>query len=364
MRYITYTSIRNVILLVILFILSFVFVPQFGDVSKGGTDWNTTKFPVPVYVRFGGGYFNFPDLVEAVQLQVNKEMEQVPELGIQLLVIDELKRGLQDQSHVKDHDENEYYVELVFSQENSLSIDPNYPRLYHSYNLESIHSNDLPFLVTQSIIYHLLSPELNIFKQGLTGSNESQYKILIMMDDTISSQVLFQFRSLLDSYISKFEGLFDLSIDFIINKAPFNKSSMSDLCEFNETLDTVGKMNFNAANNIENIRNIQSFSISQLKSISNDTMLWLDFMSPVIETMLGLPFHPSNNLGLKIMSLKRFRTIQYMKDIEQKDKASKSKLKQLVNLIMNDPLGDWSFFYSEAKTFYTAGKVKKGPSHI
>lgn len=359
MIYIDNVYFRNIIVPLIVLIFPFLFGPHGSDLQilKGQFDWDEIRLPIPVYVRFGGGHFNFPDLVEATQLQIDAETEHISEMKIKLLLVDELnlKQQNPDNNNLESPSSNKYSIELVFSGENTVAIDPELLKVYHSFNLESIHSNDLPFLITQSIIYHLFSPEFHVFKNGITDLDETKFKVLIIMDDTISDSQFVQFQTLIASYVSKIDGLFNLEIEFIglessVKNFFLEESNLSTLFTYASTLDEFVDKNLVTTDKVEdssNNTNVQFF-IGQLKKLSNDPEIWLDSMTSIIEELLRLPVHPTNNIALKAMSLRRFKTLQYIKATQNKD----STLQNLVDRIFNEPLGDWSLFYFEAKQLY------------
>lgn len=362
MNYINNVYFRNIIVPLVVLIFPFLFGPQGSDlqVPKGQFNWDEIGITIPVYVRFGGGHFNFPDLVEATQLQIDAEIEHISEMKIKLLLVDELDLKQQnpdddDNNNLESLSSNKYSIELVFSGENTVAIDPELLKVYHSFNLESIHSNDLPFLITQSVIYHLFSPEFHVFKNGITDLDERKFKVLIIMDDTISVTQFLQFQTLIASYVSKIDGLFNLEIEFVglessLRSFFLDKSNLTTTFTYACTLDEFVDKNLDTTDKVEdssNNTNVQMF-IGQLKKLSNDPEIWLDSMTSIIEELLRLPVHPTNNIALKTMSLRRFKTLQYIKATQPKD----STLQNLVDRIFNEPLGDWSLFYFEAKQLY------------
>lgn len=97
--------------------------------------------------------FNFPDLVDATQIQIDAELPYVTNRSIAVNFLDNLRGDIPKER-------TNYSVELVLSRDNSLAVSPDGLTAYVFYSYESIQSNDLPYLITQTILYHLLKSEV------------------------------------------------------------------------------------------------------------------------------------------------------------------------------------------------------------
>ncbi|ODV80235.1 uncharacterized protein CANTADRAFT_49948, partial [Suhomyces tanzawaensis NRRL Y-17324] len=118
---------------------------------------------IPIHLMFGDKGFAFPDLIPATQLQLDYHITQMyPSSPFRLQLVDNLKSSLQvgGTININDWGKNNYVVELVHGEENEIFLDPNLMKVTLFYTLASIHSNDLPFLVTQTIMDHLSIAEL------------------------------------------------------------------------------------------------------------------------------------------------------------------------------------------------------------
>ncbi|EAZ62759.1 predicted protein, partial [Scheffersomyces stipitis CBS 6054] len=110
----------------------------------------------PVLLQFGDEGFNFPDLVPSVQKQVNSELNELTSKNVQVRLIDNLQNG------TTLNKKDVFTVELLHSTDNSAALDSIELKAYVYYTLKSIHSNDLPYYITQVILFHLLQPELTL----------------------------------------------------------------------------------------------------------------------------------------------------------------------------------------------------------
>ncbi|RCK63150.1 hypothetical protein Cantr_10256 [Candida viswanathii] len=108
---------------------------------------------IPVAIAFdkGSEWFNFPDLVPATQIQIDAELPLLTNKTLAVQLLDNLSGG---------NHSSEYSVELVLSRDSSLALSPDGHTAYVLYSYESIQSNDLPYLITQTILYHLLTLEI------------------------------------------------------------------------------------------------------------------------------------------------------------------------------------------------------------
>ena len=97
-------------------------------------------------------YFNFPDLVAATQIQIDSELRYITNSSVNVQLVDNLNNPKPQK----------YSVDLVLSRDNSLGISSDGLKGYVLYSYDAIHSNDLPYLIVQTILYHLLKFEIPI----------------------------------------------------------------------------------------------------------------------------------------------------------------------------------------------------------
>lgn len=120
---------------------------------------------IEVELWFADRGFNFPDLVEAAQIQIDHRLEAMnlaPETRI--VVVDKLdvytKRGKEEYKLWTDMSKEKYSIALKLSKDMGLLIDNNDKVAWLLYTPAAVDSNDLPYYVTQAAVDHLLSDEL------------------------------------------------------------------------------------------------------------------------------------------------------------------------------------------------------------
>lgn len=133
-----------------------IFLPWawIGFQNTRSSDIRPTK-SIPVSINFekDSEYFNFPDLVAATQIQIDSELRYITNSSVNVQLVDNLNNP---KNHTK------YSVDLVLSRDNFLGISSDGLKGYVLYSYEAIHSNDLPYLIVQTILYHLLKFEIPI----------------------------------------------------------------------------------------------------------------------------------------------------------------------------------------------------------
>lgn len=133
-----------------------IFLPWawIGFQNTRSSDIRPTK-SIPVSINFekDSEYFNFPDLVAATQIQIDSELRYITNSSVNVQLVDNLNNP---KNHTK------YSVDLVLSRDNFLGISSDGLKGYVLYSYDAIHSNDLPYLIVQTILYHLLKFEIPI----------------------------------------------------------------------------------------------------------------------------------------------------------------------------------------------------------
>ncbi|KAG7661012.1 uncharacterized protein J8A68_005532 [[Candida] subhashii] len=155
----TLRLIKRIIYLIII-ILIIIGPILWYSITRAYSDSFKTSFPIiiPVGIQFGNEQFNFPDLVEATQLQVTQELRYLTDKHVKVKLYDYLSPV----AEVK----TPYTIELVLSDQTHMGMNEDGKRAYVFYTLDSIYSNDLPFLITQTILYHLLKPQIEIINKS------------------------------------------------------------------------------------------------------------------------------------------------------------------------------------------------------
>lgn len=115
----------------------------------------TTSSTIDVLIGFDkqSEQFNFPDLVKATQIQIDAELPYVTNRSLSVHLLDNLCGDIPVY-------QTNYSVELVLSRDNSLAVSSDGQIAYVYYSYEAIQSNDLPYMITQTILYHLLKSEV------------------------------------------------------------------------------------------------------------------------------------------------------------------------------------------------------------
>lgn len=118
-------------------------------------DITTTPSTIDVSIGFDkqSEQFNFPDVVEATQIQIDAELPYVTNRSLSIHLLDNLRGDIPVY-------QTNYSVELVLSRDNSLAVSSDGQIAYVYYSYVAIQSNDLPYLITQTILYHLLKSEV------------------------------------------------------------------------------------------------------------------------------------------------------------------------------------------------------------
>lgn len=116
----------------------------------------------------------FPDLSEAVQVQVDHELHRMNQDPAERLVVDWNVTLIND----KPPSEDDHVLILQVGDGEGISINEHKRETTLFYTLESVKNNDLPFFITQSLLYHIFDQELKSFQvknQNIKSINSIQY---------------------------------------------------------------------------------------------------------------------------------------------------------------------------------------------
>lgn len=100
--------------------------------------------------------FKFPDLAEAVQIQVDSELHKMQQDPNERLIVD------WNVTLVEEHCDVEFVIKAGDSE--GIVIDEIEQTATLFFTLESIKNNDLPFFIAQSLLYHLFDSEIQLLK--------------------------------------------------------------------------------------------------------------------------------------------------------------------------------------------------------
>jgi len=113
----------------------------------------------------------FPDLAEATQIQIDHELVRMSEDPNERLIVDWNITLRFDEPGPDD-----YVVFLELGDGEGIAVDPMERETVLYYTLGSIKNNDLPFFITQTILYHIYNSELDLLKEKNQGKNINSIK--------------------------------------------------------------------------------------------------------------------------------------------------------------------------------------------
>ncbi|CUM56301.1 unnamed protein product [Debaryomyces fabryi] len=264
---------------------------------------------IPIFVRFGDKGFNFPDLIEATQMELDYELYKTVNTNWRFKLIDEL---VSNRSYA---DDENYILELTHSDDNFVIVEPNMYKAQVHYSQASVHANDLPFFMTQATLEHLVSAEIELLR--LLNSSEKP----IDMPSIDAKIIIVGLES------KRFEQIFEE------NFAPL-KSLMTEalgLSNINITMTALESLNY------ENVTNSTDFAYYVYSDVHNkpfipnktiypncisyihndsltneDATHLISKISEELKNVLGLPRNPMNNLGIKLHAMKRYLTLKVL----------------------------------------------------
>lgn len=231
---------------------------------------------IPVHINFAEPGFNFPDLIRASQLQLDHELYKLFPHGspISITLIDNLRNTYNESDKVN------YQINLILSNENSVAVDSDYLAAFVFYNLATVHANDLPFFITQSVIYHLLSPDIELLQQGFDHPFEYKTNFLVnlMVSPPLSLQLQQSVSAQLKNFTELLQPVANVSILYL-------DEPLSD-----------------AINIRYNLKLVEGFTEETLGDL-------IKLTTRQIHTVMGIPHNPSNNLPLKLLSVARAKSL-------------------------------------------------------
>ncbi|RLV89285.1 hypothetical protein JA1_005225 [Spathaspora sp. JA1] len=265
------------------------------------------SFPITIQVsvQFAGDVsFQFPDLIEATQFQIDTEMCNLTNNSLKIELI----------NNFDGNNPSLYSVDLIHGNKNSLGISINSLKAYVFYTLESVHSNDLPFIIAQTVLRHLIRPEIDMINRPLT------------------------------------ESITD-SLDIKLKFAPNNAGLQGEVTEFMDDIKQkfVGILVLNWE--IDNSLILEDNAILSVKlaeqnythMISEDSITKI---SELLQNHLQLSQQPRHNIYLKIEASYKTRTLQVLHEIINKNESTNTeKQKLLIKLadhLMSERNSSWS----------------------
>ncbi|CCH40817.1 GPI transamidase component [Wickerhamomyces ciferrii] len=111
-----------------------------------------------VFVKINDGLY-FPDLAESTQIQIDHEIFKMNQDPNEQLIVDWNVTLRFDEPGPDD-----YILELEIGDGEGIAVDPSTRLTVLYYTLSSIKNNDLPYFITQTVLYHIFNSELEFFK--------------------------------------------------------------------------------------------------------------------------------------------------------------------------------------------------------
>lgn len=329
---------------------------------------------IPIRVRHGDEGFNFPDLIEATQNQIDAHLLNKPSPIFSYKLIDELRP--RDRKYRRSHNHSlEYTVELALSGDNSVALHPDEFKAYLYYETSAVLSNDLPFFVTQVIASHLMWPDFDtkslIVKPSFT---HIILNVIYKADKSVFKESEKILRHAVDDLRDLFVSMYDIKL--IISEVGDSVSNSGEIRvqEGTKRIDLIIEQDSS-----DSSKKIKLYSngeeISQtVEKLENDEMdnerftIYAMVADLVIAASGDFEYSP-NNLKLAVMSLQRHYTVANLLDaiyiaiysLRNKDSTlkdyrvptCKNELIKIIDIIHgNENPINWSKLYETSKKLY------------
>lgn len=257
------------------------------------------KINIPITLRFGDSGFKFTDLVRAAQIQVDHELD-LSNATFSVTLLDGLNSKNQSSTGLT--------AELILSNENTIALDPDLLTVYIFYDLAAIHANDLPFFIAQTVVYHLMSAEMEISKrlfneQFTYTSSKTVNFINVYSDGEVFHEVD------LEGAFANFTRAIHPFTNITTNKFTIDSKLL------NHSLPQVNDSDLNFFYSSSNTTSIPAQIRSHVKSCAPSQSVEScleEFITESVQSVgkaLGLPTNPSNNLKMRMSSVCRFNTV-------------------------------------------------------
>ncbi|CAH2353558.1 hypothetical protein CLIB1423_11S02476 [[Candida] railenensis] len=290
-----------------------------------------SEFPplvLPIHVRFGDEGYIFPDLVEAAQLQVNSELENLQIKNWKVLLVDELEEsrnidreknslkvtesklisGVDEKSQNRNQEiSNDVYSIVLFrSGDISVGVDTEQCKTYLFYTASAVYANDLPFFITQAVIHHFMKSEILMLQNDEheinLPSNLTVNFATPLQDDPINQ---------LD-WSSAMQMIFQPFYEILYQKAGMVVDSFKiqrDWSPINNLDD--GELTYYCSQNVSFYPNYKYIATNpELMKFISDSIY-------AIEKQMGIPEHPDNNLRLKLQMVKRVVAVRKLRKVRE-----------------------------------------------
>ncbi|KAH3681631.1 hypothetical protein WICPIJ_007401 [Wickerhamomyces pijperi] len=334
-----------------------------------------------VQLRIGNG-LKYPDLKEAVQVQVNHELALLAASEETKLSVAYWNVTLVDEQ--PEENKGGYTLTLEIGDDEGISVDEITKDTTLYYTLKSVKNNDLPFFITQTLLQHTFKTELDLLRRHKTVETTAvrsidysprvhlSFKLLTGDGYPVQWEIEDALKDYFGPLVEMFAGYVDLSIDSEIKyftelNLPETKSQAIRLGDLSAILDfsewdvssdqfSYPSLNFilyfpserQAPLNLEfsdeaNTDN-QAFLIPQWGSIilhkdplQPGSYITKEYLYPVLEsfsselfTLLGLPKDPKNPM-IRLDALLKYTIVENL----QKGVDSLNSLLKLTQSLPN-----------------------------
>ncbi|EGW33933.1 uncharacterized protein SPAPADRAFT_59317 [Spathaspora passalidarum NRRL Y-27907] len=271
-------------------------------------------FPVtiPIAIQFAGDVsFTFPDLIEATQFQIDREVSHLTNSSLYIQLID----------NFDDSSPSLYSIDLILNNENTLGISATSLKGYVFYTLDSVHSNDLPFVITQTILYHLIRPEIDLMNRPLTEN---------------------------------FPDSLDIKLKFNVHNETVQHNVTEFMDKMKQKLVGISVMNWEVDNSLttrDNATLSVKFSGQNSSIIISPESDPVAELSMILQEQLNFPKYPKHNIYLKIEAAYRIKTLQILQELTDKirNKNPSQLLQNLVHQIISETSPSWIGYLTTAR---------------
>lgn len=332
------------------------------------------RITIPIKIRYGDEGFNFPDLVEATQNQIDAHVLNKPASIFSYKLMDDLKPSGKE-NHLSHNNSLEYTVELALGGDNSVVLHPDEFKAYLYYETSAVLSNDLPFFITQVIASHLMWPDFDV--KSLIAKPFFTHIILNVIykaDKSVSKKSEKTLRHAVDDLKNLFVSMYDIELTISEVNGSVSNSGEVKVQKDTKRIDLIIEQD--SSDTTKKIKLIgDGDEVSQtVEKLENDEM---DYERFAIYTMVadfiieasGDFKHCPSNLNLAVKSLQRHYTVANLLDViniavnSLRNKTStlrdyrvptcKNELIKIIDVIhKNENPINWSKLYETSKKLY------------
>lgn len=296
------------------------------------------KIQREVFVKVVDG-LKYPDLAEATQIQIDHELTKISQNPEERLIVDWNVTIIMDGEPGPD----DHVLELELGDGEGIAVDPAKRETVLFYTLSSVKNNDLPYFVTQTLLYHIFNSEIESFKvkNQRKDINSISYSPTIHLSFKLltgdGGPINWRIGKALDEYFQPVIDLFESYTNFTIDSeikyfTELNLPNETDIIRLNDLSTIVDFSEWDISSNMFNYPTLNfvlyypSKSISPLnfdfdpsknaflipqwgsiilqsEALEPHTVITEDGLRPVLEkftseliNLLGLPKHPKTPL--------------------------------------------------------------------